>query len=65
MTVKELTGVLSSIELVRITKGRGGKYERSKDDLYRLAGRAESKPGAYKTGDMERRSKALCSSAGH
>ena len=34
MTVKELTDVLSSIELVRITKGRGGKYERSKDDLY-------------------------------
>ena len=34
MTVKELTDVLSSIELVRITKGRGSKYERSKDDLY-------------------------------
>lgn len=34
MTVKELTDVLSNIERVRITKGRGGKYERSKDDLY-------------------------------
>lgn len=34
MTVKELTDVLSSIELVRITKERGNKYERSKDDLY-------------------------------
>ena len=34
MTVKELTDVLSNIERVRITKGRGNKYERSKADLY-------------------------------
>ena len=34
MTVKELTDVLSNIERVRITKGRGNKYERGEADLY-------------------------------
>ena len=34
MTVKELTNALCSIELVRITKGRGNRYERNEADLY-------------------------------
>ena len=34
MTVKELTDILSNIERVRITKGRGNKYERNEADLY-------------------------------
>ena len=34
MTVKELTDRISNITLVRIRKGRGNEYERSKEDLY-------------------------------
>ena len=57
-----------SLPLMKISayhKQIGDSVEWYEPFIYRLAGRAESKPGAYKTGDMERRSKALCSSAGH